>query len=128
MDWRAFSKRLLLTDGRIDEPETRLLRRAVLEDGLIGTAEVEFLLDLRREAKTVHPEFTKFLYAVIKAAVLRDGVVGPTESGWLRKMIFEGGRLPARSNRRFLTAIARDATRVSPEFDALLADCGGPAG
>lgn len=126
MDWRAFSKRLLLGDGRIDRVEAALVRRAVLEDGAVDRKEVEFLLELRRDAKAVHPEFTKFLYRVLKRAVLRDGVVTRAEANWLRKMIFDAGLLAGPQERVFLTEMLQEATKVAPEFHALLAECGGP--
>jgi hypothetical protein len=126
MDWRAYSKRLLLGSGRIDKAEAAMVRRAVLADGKVDRREVEFLLELRRDARTVHPDFTKFLYKVLKRAVLKDGVISKGETAWLRKMIFDAGLLAGPQERLFLTDLLRDARQAAPEFQKLLDDCGGP--
>jgi hypothetical protein len=126
MDYRAFARRLLMKDGTIDAAASALVRRTVMADGHVDRREVEFLLELRRDAKTVHPSFLKFLYSVLKKAVLKDGVVTRSETAWLRKLIFDAGLLAGPQEREFLTAVRREADRVVPEFDALLAECGGP--
>lgn len=126
MDWRAYTKRLLLGSGRLDKAEAALVRRAVLADGKVDRREVEFLLELRRDAKTVHPDFTKFLYQVLKRAILKDGEIAKSEVAWLRKVIFDAGLLAGPRERLFLTDLMRDARKVAPEFYALLDECGGP--
>jgi hypothetical protein len=125
MKWREFSKRLLLADGSIDEAEARLIKRAILEDKVVDQDEVEFLLELKRDAKAVHPEFTRFLYAILKKAILKDGVISGGEVAWLRKLIF-ANLFAGPLEREFLTELAREAKRVDPEFHQLLADAGGP--
>lgn len=126
MDWRAFSKKLLLADGKIDKARAALIRQAVVEDGRVDRKEVEFLLELRRDAKMVHPDFTKFLYRVLTRAVLKDGVITKGEANWLRKMIFDHGLLAGPQERLFMTELLRGARQVAPEFRALLDECGGP--
>ena len=125
MDWRAFAKKLLLNDGRVDAIEAVLIRRAVLEDGVIDRDEVEFLLELRREAKSVHPDFNRFLYGVLGRAVLRDGAIDSAEVEWLRKLIFSD-YLAGPQELAFLEDLGREARRVHPDFSQLLADAGGP--
>jgi hypothetical protein len=124
MDWRAFAKKLLLNDGRIDAIEALLIRRAIVADGKIERAEVEFLLDLRRDAKFVHPDFTRFLYKVLKRSVLRDGSIDAAEVEWLRKMIF-GNFLAGPQELAFLEDLRREARTVHPDFYSLLSDAGG---
>lgn len=124
MDWRKFAKKLLLNDGRIDAVETLFIRRAILEDGKIDREEVEFLLDLRRDAKFVHPDFTRFLYKVLKRAILRDGSIDAAEVEWLRKMIF-GNLLAGTQELAFLEDLRREARQVHPDFFSLLSDAGG---
>ena len=126
MDWRAFARRLLMKDGTIDAAAAALVRRTVMADGVVDRREVEFLLELRRDAKSVHPSFIKFLYGILKKAVLKDGFVSRSETAWLRKLIFDAGLLAGPQERMFLTEVRREANRVVPEFDALLAECGGP--
>ena len=124
MDWRAFAKKLLLNDGRIDAIEALLIRRAIVADGKIERAEVEFLLDLRRDAKFVHPDFTRFLYKVLKRSVLRDGSIDAAEVEWLRKMIF-GNFLAGPQELAFLEDLRREARTVHPDYYSLLSDAGG---
>jgi hypothetical protein len=124
MDWRAFAKKLLLNDGRIDAVEALFVRRAIAADGKIDRAEVEFLLELRRDAKFVHPDFTRFLYKVLKRSVLRDGSIDAAEVEWLRKMIF-GNLLAGPQELAFLEDLRREARRVHPDFYSLLSDAGG---
>ena len=122
MDWRAFAKRLILSDGKIDGVETDLVKRGILDDGEIDPEEVLFLLELKREAEDVHPEFTRFTQRVIKRALLSKGTIGPTEVLWLRKLIFED-KLTDSEDVVFLKGIAREAQAVCPEFVALLEEC-----
>jgi hypothetical protein len=124
MDWRAFAKKLLLNDGRIDAVEALFIRRAVVEDGKIDREEIEFLLDLRRDAKFVHPDFTRFLYKVLKRTVLRDGSIDAAEVEWLRKLIF-GSLLAGPQELAFLEDLRREARAVHPDFYSLLSDAGG---
>ena len=74
--------------ARIDAVETLFIRRAVTADGKVDREEVEFLLDLRRSATHVHPDFNRFLYKILRQAILRDGAIAAAEVEWLRKLIF----------------------------------------
>jgi hypothetical protein len=93
-------------------------------DGKIDKAEVEFLLELRRDAKFVHPDFTRFLYKVLKRSVLRDGSIDAAEVEWLRKMIF-GNYLAGPQELAFLEDLRREARTVHPDYYSLLSDAGG---
>lgn len=122
MDWRAFAKQLILADGKIDGVETDLIRGGILDDGELDPDEVAFLLELRREAEEVHPEFLRFLQRVIKRAILKQGTITAPDVAWLRKLIFEE-RLTDAEDVVFLKGIAREAQSVSPEFVTLLEEC-----
>jgi hypothetical protein len=74
MDWPKLARRLLLADGRIGQTETEMLKRAILEDGVIDREEVKFLVDLKHEATSIHPEFERFLFRLLKKLVLADGI------------------------------------------------------
>jgi hypothetical protein len=124
MDWREFAKRLLLNDGRIDAVETVMIRRAVLEDGTVDKEEVEFLLDLRRDATFTHPDFNRLLYGALKRAILRDGAIDAAEVEWLRKLIF-ANLLAGPQELAFLEDLRREARHVHPDFYKLLSDAGG---
>jgi hypothetical protein len=124
MDWRGFAKRLVLNDGRVDAVETLFLRRAIAEDRKVDRAEVEFLLELRRDAKFVHPDFNRLLYRVLKKAILRDGAIDASEVEWLRKLIF-ANFLAGPQELAFLEDLRREARTVHPDFYSLLSDAGG---
>jgi hypothetical protein len=121
MNWPEFAKRLLLADGKITAVETKLLRRAIVEDGVISRDEVEFLIDLKRSATAVVPAFDRFLFAVIKRLVLKDGVISDTEAAWLERTIFGDRMLVTDMTIRFLKALRAEAKEVGPRFARLYA-------
>jgi len=121
MNWPDFAKRLLLADGRITDTETKLLRRAILEDGVINREEVAFLIELKRAAVAVTPAFDRFLFAVLKRVVLADGVISDPEAAWLERTLFVDRVLVTDMTVRFLRELRRSATRVGPRFQKLCA-------
>jgi uncharacterized tellurite resistance protein B-like protein len=122
MDWRDFSKRLILADGRVGAAEAKLLRQLMLTDGKVDADEASFLMELKRAARDVHPEFTKFLHDVLRSAIVKDGRVDRDETAWLRKMILED-KMADSSEMDLLMQIRQEARQVCPEFLQLLKDC-----
>ena len=49
----------LLADGVLDEEEGELVRKIIFADGVIDDSERAFLAELKREAKSISPEFEK---------------------------------------------------------------------
>lgn len=127
MNWPDFAKRLLLADGRITDTETKLLRRAVVEDGTINREEVEFLIELKRAAVAVAPAFDRFLFAVLKRVVLADGAVSDAEAAWLERTLFADRLLVTDPTVRFLRELRREAKQVGPRFVKLCAKWDPPA-
>jgi hypothetical protein len=125
MNWPAFAKKLLLDDGRITQREAQLIKRAILDDHVVDRAEVEFLVDLKRSAREVHPDFDSFLFEVLRRAVLRDGVVSDAEARWLRHLFRADGKVSA-EEARFLGELKRQARSTGPEFEKLCQECLGP--
>lgn len=124
MNWPAFAKKLLLDDGRINQREAELLKRAILADHKVDRAEVEFLVDLKRSASAVHPDFDHFLFEVLRRIVLRDGAVSDLEARWLRGLILADGLIsPAEAE--FLRDLKAQAKSTGPEFDKLYKECLG---
>jgi hypothetical protein len=121
MNWPAFAKRLLLDDGRINQRETELIKRALLADHKVDREEAEFLIELKRSAIAVHPDFDRFLYDVLKRAVLRDGVIGDDEVRWLRKFLQTDGKVTV-VEVQFLKDLKAHVKQPSPEFDKLYRD------
>lgn len=124
MNWPAFAKKLLLEDGRISQRETELLKRAILEDHTVDREEVEFLVDLKRSAVGVHPDFDKFLFTVLKRVVMLDGAISDKEAHWLRGIILADGMVsPAEVE--FLRELRREAKSAGPAFQKLCRECLG---
>jgi len=122
MNWPAFAKKLLLDDGRISERETELLRRAILADGVVDKEEVAFLVDLKRSAASVHPDFDTFLFSVLEKIILADGVISDEEARWLRKILF-ADKQTTPGEVEFVQELRRKAKSVGPEFEELYRDC-----
>jgi hypothetical protein len=122
MDWREFSKKLLLADGRLGVGETKLVKRLIMADGKVDSDEAAFLLEVKRAAREVHPDFTQFLQDIIRKAILRDGSIDPPEVAWLRKMVLQD-RVVDAAEMAFLIQLGREAKRVCSEFVHLLKEC-----
>jgi uncharacterized tellurite resistance protein B-like protein len=122
MNWRDFAKKLLLANGRITEHETEILKRAVLEDRKVDREEVELLVELKREATMVHPDFDAFLLRVLKSVVMGDGVISDPEARWLRKILFADNQA-VRTEVKFIEDLHREAKSFGKEFEALWKDC-----
>jgi uncharacterized tellurite resistance protein B-like protein len=122
MNWPAFAKKLLLDDGRISERETELLRRAILADGVVDREEVAFLVDLKRSAASVHPEFDRFLFSVLEKFILADGMISDDEAHWLRKMLFADQQTTP-TEVAFVQELRRKAKSIGPAFEDLYRDC-----
>jgi hypothetical protein len=124
MNWPAFVKKLLLDNGRLNQRETDLLKRAILADRAVDREEAAFLVDLKRSADWVHPDFDHFLFEVLRRVVLRDGVVSDQEAHWLRGLIGVDGKLtPAEIH--FLADLKTQARTTGREFDLLYQACLG---
>jgi hypothetical protein len=118
MNWPAFVKKLLLDNGRLNQREADLLKRAILADRAVDREEAAFLVDLKRSAEAVHPDFDRFLFEVLRRVVLRDGVISDQEARWLRELIVRDGKLsPAEVV--FVADLKKQARTTGPEFDRL---------
>ncbi len=121
-DWKKLLKDVLLADGTIDSLETGLLKKEFLADTIIDDEEVEFLVQLRKEAKSVSSDFEEFFFLVLKKNILADGVVDEKEVKRLREIIFADGTVDA-LEKKILQDIKKEAKKVAPEFDALISEC-----
>ena len=129
-DFRKLALEAILADGKIDDPEVRLLQRELWADGKIDAKEVQFLIDLRNSAQKkakakkeeVNPKFETLFFKAIEENVLRDGRITAKEANWLRKMLFADGKIDA-NEKKFLQRVKKSATKTSPEFDQLLQEC-----
>lgn len=51
-EWRKVAKAFALADGHITQREVEILRAQVLADGAVSKSELDFLLELKAEAKS----------------------------------------------------------------------------
>jgi uncharacterized tellurite resistance protein B-like protein len=121
-DWRKMARALALGDGRIEEREATILRREILADRKVDRDQLEFLVELRKEARSVAPSFDQFFFQVLKKVVLIDGKVSSTEALWLRQLILADNRVSA-EEKQFLDEVKREAREVSAEFLDLYDQC-----
>jgi hypothetical protein len=112
----------VLADGMIEDHEVEMIRQELYADGKIDKDEVEFLTALRNEARWACPAFEEFFFEAIKQNVLTDGFIDAEEAGWLRQMLFAGGKIEA-SERTFLWELKHEAKQVSPDFQQLYDEC-----
>jgi hypothetical protein len=119
MDWRGFAKRLILRDGIIGEVETALLKKATLEDYLVDPDELALLLEIRHEAKEVHPDFAEFVNHVLAMRVLRDKKIDAEEVKWLYRLVHED-KVIHQDEYDILVDLEKRAELVCPEYYTLL--------
>lgn len=121
-DWRKVAKAAILADGSIGEREFHFLVRQFADDGVISKDELEFLLELRNEAKSAVPQFHQFVFRVVKALILKDGNISDEEALWLRKLIL-ADHVIQRNEVAFLQELKDEARSVGPEFLKLFNEC-----
>lgn len=51
-EWRNVAKAFALGDGHISQKEVGILRQAIFADGRISKSELDFLQEIKQEAKT----------------------------------------------------------------------------
>jgi hypothetical protein len=51
-EWRKVAKAFALADGHITQKEVDVLRQQLLADGAVSKSELDFLLEIKAEAKT----------------------------------------------------------------------------
>ncbi|MFM7150393.1 MAG: hypothetical protein ACKO23_11165, partial [Gemmataceae bacterium] len=84
-------------------------------DGKLDRSELEFLLDLKRNAKHVVSDFNHLLFSALKAAILADGEISEQETVWLRKFLNADGKID-QEEKKFLEELKSSAKKICPEF------------
>lgn len=51
-DWRKVAKAMTLADGHVSEKEVTILEAEIFADGKVSKSELEFLKEIKAEAKT----------------------------------------------------------------------------
>ena len=106
------------TDLRIDDADVELIRKNLPADGALSRDEVEFLTELRTEARAVCPAFDQLFFPAFKAHLLADGKISHPEQFSLLRMLYGGGGIDS-AERQFLLELRKEVREPSPEFDAL---------
>jgi hypothetical protein len=106
------------TDLHIDEADVELIRKSLPADGALSRDEVEFLTELRTEARAVCPAFDQLFFPAFKAHLLADGKISYPEQFSLLRMLYGGGGIDP-AERQFLIELRKEVREPSPEFDAL---------
>src|SRR5579885_2003431 len=113
----------VLADGRIDGQEIERLHRELYADGKIDREEADFLVELhKRVQRPAGHAWEKFFFQAIKDHILTDGSIDTEETTWLRRMLWEDGRIDD-AERKFLQQLRGEAKNVCREFEALYAEC-----
>jgi hypothetical protein len=123
-NWRNLCKLALLADGTIDEREVEIVRKEFFADGRIDRTELEFLLEVKRDAQSSVPSFKKLLFEAIRSVILADGEISAGEVAWLRSWIFADGKVDD-DEKYWLKEFKVLADKVCPEFTALYNECLG---
>ena len=130
-DWRKMAMSAILSDGKVDEGEIKILQKELKgADGKIDDEGVKFLLELcvaaQKKAKgagaEVNEAFEKYFFKVITENVLKDGKVDAKEAGWLRTNLFADKKIDDKEW-DFMTTVNKKAKTKSAEFTKLYADC-----
>ena len=132
-DWRKMAMSAILSDGKVDEGEIKILQKELKgADGKIDDEGVKFLLELRvaahKKAKgageVVNEAFEKFFFKIMTENVLKDGKVDATGAGWLRTHLFTDKKIDDKQW-EFITGVNKKAKTKSPEFEKLFTDLEG---
>ena len=129
-DWKKLAISTLLADGVIDDDEVKALKKELWADRKIDKEEVKFLIELRNSAQkkakaknvAVNPKFEKLFFDAIESNVLKDGVIDGYEAKWLRAMLYADRKIDA-NEKKFLVKLRKGATKTSPAFETLYAEC-----
>ena len=121
-DWQKMAKAILLADGTIDEREVVAIRKELFADGTIDDIELEFLFELRNQAKGVKTSFNVLLGEAIRNCLLDNGTLKPGALSFLRHLILSDGKVDA-GEKVFLQQLRSAMKSVPHDFDAFYNQC-----
>ena len=102
------------TDLRIEDADVDLIRKNLPAEGALSRDEVEFLTELRTEARAVCPAFDLTLLPAFKAHLLADGKISHTPSSYPAALLYGGGGIDP-AERQFLIELRKEVREVSPD-------------
>jgi hypothetical protein len=113
-DWRSLAQKLALVDDCIESQDARVIREELLGEGKIDKPTFDFLISLRREAKSVAFEFDEMVFDAVKRVHFENGSISPEGTQWLKTFLGAKGSL-SKHERAFLEDVMNSA-RPCPEF------------
>jgi hypothetical protein len=120
-DWQKTAKAFLLADGGIDDREVAILRKELFADGVVDDIELDFLLDLRRQAQRLVPAFHFLVIDAIKSCCLAGDAIKPGSASLLRRWLMFGK--VGYVEKRYLQELRAAASHVPADFDELYRQC-----
>ena len=120
-DFRTLAKDLCLADGKIDDAETKILKKHLYADGKIDQSELEFLIALRSDAQKKRgcgASFESFFMKAVYDSILGNGIISNAEAKLLRKAIYADGKVED-DERRLVKRLKAAARKTAPAFDRL---------
>src|ERR1700722_12186771 len=91
----------IMATGKVSGGELKVLRQHMYVNGKIDRRGADFLVELHKRVQHLTPAFEHFFYQAIKDHILAQGRIDAEESTWLRRMLFNDGKIKD-EERRFL--------------------------
>lgn len=120
-DWKKTAKDFLLADGGIDDREVAVLRKELFADNTIDDIELDFLLELRRDAQRVAPAFHFLVIEALKSCCIAADAIKPGTVSQLRRW-FKSDQM-GYVEKRYLEELRSAAKQVPADFDAWYRQC-----
>jgi hypothetical protein len=114
-DWKKTAKSFLLADGGIDDREVAVLRKELFADGKVDDIEMDFLLELRRDAKKLVPAFHFLVIDALKSCCLEGDAIKRGTASLLRRWLLAGP--VGYVEKRYLEELRAAARQVPADFD-----------
>ena len=116
-DWKKTAKAFLLADGGIDDREVAVLRKELFADGKVDDVELDFLLELKRDAQRLVPAFHFLVIDSLKSCCLAGDAIRPDSVSLLRRWL-QPGKI-GYVERRYLDELRGAAKQIPPDFEQL---------
>jgi len=116
-DWKKTAKTFLLADGGIDAREVGVLRKELFADGKVDEIELDFLLELKRDAQRLVPEFHFLVIEALKSCCLAGDAIKPGAASLLRRWL-QPGKV-GYVEKRYLDDLKAAAKQVPPDFEQM---------
>lgn len=116
-DWKKTAKAFLLADGGLDDAEVALLRKELFADGKVDDVELDFLLELRRDASKVVPGFHFLVIDALKSCCLVGDAIKPGAASLLRRWLLSAK--VGYVEKRYLEELRAAARQVPADFEEL---------